>query len=236
MRIVRISDAGIAMGLTVLTQWRARGCDAVSFDRSANDLTTWWRGSARADDTSRKKPFQIDELVVRLGLFIAKPKKSSRRHQLGTLHLIRTTGAICSTSPLARTSLEARILRTLVQKQGSLVSRIELATISMNATPIVVQFIGGVGISRTGERSEQQDRCCRARDIRLDGTRKHRRSLIRGLMAAMFLTMEDDIRRRGGLFASGLSRNARRDMDTAGSVDCDRFIGGLSFDRTAQLF
>ena len=76
-----------------------------------------------------------------------------------------------------------------------------------------------------------------ARDIDLNGTRKNSRSLIRGLMAAMFLTMALTFAVAGGLFASALSRNAARDMDTRlRSIALD-LLAGLSFepDGTAVL-
>ena len=76
-----------------------------------------------------------------------------------------------------------------------------------------------------------------ARDIDLKRTRKNSRSLIRGLMAAMFLTMALTFAVAGGLFASALSRNAARDMDTRlRSIALD-LLAGLSFepDGTAVL-
>jgi len=117
-------------GLTVLTQWRAKSVVTpvlvlTARDRFA-DLVSGFRSGA---DDYLKKPFQIDELVVRLAALIRRSQRSPAGvTNFGSLAFDTTTGAISLDGlPLALTSLEARILRYLVQKQGSLVSRIELA-------------------------------------------------------------------------------------------------------------
>ena len=117
-------------GLTVLTQWRAKRVVTpvlvlTARDRFA-DLVAGFRSGA---DDYLKKPFQIDELVVRLAALIRRSQRSPAGvTNFGSLAFDTTTGAISLDGlPLALTSLEARILRYLVQKQGSLVSRIELA-------------------------------------------------------------------------------------------------------------
>ena len=117
-------------GLTVLTQWRAKRLVTpvlvlTARDRFA-DLVAGFRSGA---DDYLKKPFQIDELVVRLAALIRRSQRSPAGvTNFGSLAFDTTTGAISLDGlPLALTSLEARILRYLVQKQGSLVSRIELA-------------------------------------------------------------------------------------------------------------
>ncbi|HLQ94521.1 MAG TPA: response regulator [Xanthobacteraceae bacterium] len=117
-------------GLTVLTQWRAKSVVTpvlvlTARDRFA-DLVAGFRSGA---DDYLKKPFQIDELVVRLAALIRRSQRSPAGvTNFGSLAFDTTTGAISLDGlPLALTSLEARILRYLVQKQGSLVSRIELA-------------------------------------------------------------------------------------------------------------
>jgi len=117
-------------GLTVLTQWRTKSVMTpvlvlTARDRFA-DLVAGFRSGA---DDYLKKPFQIDELVVRLAALIRRSQRSPAGvTNFGSLAFDTTTGAISLDGlPLALTSLEARILRYLVQKQGSLVSRIELA-------------------------------------------------------------------------------------------------------------
>ena len=117
-------------GLSVLTQWRAKSVVTpvlvlTARDRFA-DLVAGFRSGA---DDYLKKPFQIDELVVRLAALIRRSQRNPAGvTNFGSLAFDTTTGAISLDGlPLALTSLETRILRYLVQKQGSLVSRIELA-------------------------------------------------------------------------------------------------------------
>src|SRR5262245_15493331 len=76
-----------------------------------------------------------------------------------------------------------------------------------------------------------------ARDIDLSPAPNRNRSLIRGLMAVMFLAMALTFAAAGGLFANILQRNAARDMDTRlRSIALD-LLAGLSFeaDGTAVL-
>jgi two-component system OmpR family response regulator len=117
-------------GLSVLTQWRAKAVQTPVLILTArdrfSDLVAGFRSGA---DDYLKKPFQIDELIVRLAALIRRSQGSPAGvTRFGSLTLDTTTGSISLDGlPLALTSLEARILRYLIQKRGSLVSRIELA-------------------------------------------------------------------------------------------------------------
>jgi two-component system OmpR family response regulator len=94
-------------------------------DRFA-DLVAGFRSGA--DDYIRK-PFQVDELIVRLAALIRRSQRiPAGVINCGSLSYDTTVGTVSLDGlPLALTSLEGRILRYLIQKQGSLVSRIELA-------------------------------------------------------------------------------------------------------------
>jgi two-component system, OmpR family, response regulator len=117
-------------GLTILTEWRAKRVVTPVLVLTArdrfSDLVAGFRSGA---DDYLKKPFQIDELVVRLAALIRRSQRSPAGvANLGSLAFDTTTGTISLNGlPIELTSLEARILRYLIQKQGSLVSRIELA-------------------------------------------------------------------------------------------------------------
>src|SRR5262245_26864795 len=76
-----------------------------------------------------------------------------------------------------------------------------------------------------------------ARDIDLSPAPNRNRSLIRGLMAVMFLAMALTFAAAGGLFANILQRNAARDMDTRLRAIALDLLAGLSFepDGTAVL-
>jgi len=117
-------------GLSVLQTWRANNVATpvlvlTARDRFA-DLVAGFRSGA---DDYVKKPFQVDELIVRLAALIRRSRRiSAAVINCGSLGCDTTTGAISLDGlPLALTSLEARILRYLIQKQGVIVSRIELA-------------------------------------------------------------------------------------------------------------
>ena len=117
-------------GLSVLTEWRAKRVATPVLVLTArdrfSDLVAGFRSGA---DDYLRKPFQIDELMVRLAALIRRSQGTPAAVvNLGSLALDTTTGAISLDGlPLALTSLEARILRYLIQKQGALVSRIDLA-------------------------------------------------------------------------------------------------------------
>jgi two-component system OmpR family response regulator len=117
-------------GLSVLTQWRARNVVTPVLVLTArdrfSDLVTGFRSGA---DDYLKKPFHIDELIVRLAALIRRSQRTPAAVvNCGSLAYDTTIGTISLDGlPLALTSLESRILRYLIQKQGSLVSRIELA-------------------------------------------------------------------------------------------------------------
>jgi two-component system, OmpR family, response regulator len=117
-------------GLSVLKEWRSKSVATpvlvlTARDRFA-DLVAGFRSGA---DDYVKKPFHVDELTVRLAALIRRSQRSPAGvTNVGSLAFDTTTGAISLDGlPLALTSLEARILRYLMQKQGSVVSRIELA-------------------------------------------------------------------------------------------------------------
>jgi two-component system OmpR family response regulator len=117
-------------GLSVLTEWRAKSVAMPVLVLTArdrfSDLVAGFRSGA---DDYLRKPFQIDELIIRIAALIRRSQGSPAAVvNLGSLALDTTTGAISLDGlPLALTSLEARILRYLIQKQGSLVGRFELA-------------------------------------------------------------------------------------------------------------
>src|SRR5262245_35665912 len=69
-----------------------------------------------------------------------------------------------------------------------------------------------------------------ARDIDLSPAPNRNRSLIRGLMAVMFLAMALTFAAAGGLFANILQRNAARDTDTRLRAIALDLLAGLSFD------
>jgi two-component system, OmpR family, response regulator len=117
-------------GLSVLKQWRSKSVATpvlvlTARDRFA-DLVAGFRSGA---DDYVKKPFHIDELIVRLAALIRRSQRTPAGvTNVGSLAFDTTTGSISLDGlPLALTSLEARILRYLIQKHGSVVSRIELA-------------------------------------------------------------------------------------------------------------
>lgn len=117
-------------GLLILTEWRTKNVFTPVLILTArdrfSDLVTGFRSGA---DDYLKKPFQIDELTVRLAALIRRSQRSpSGVTNFGSLAFDTTTGSISLNGlPLALTSLEGRVLRYLIQKQGLLVSRIELA-------------------------------------------------------------------------------------------------------------
>jgi two-component system OmpR family response regulator len=117
-------------GLSILTELRGKGVVTpvlvlTARDRFA-DMVAGFRAGA---DDYLKKPFHIDEVIVRLAALIRR----SQRNPLavvscGTLAYDTTLGTISLDGmPIALTALEARILRYLIQKQGAPVGRIELA-------------------------------------------------------------------------------------------------------------
>jgi len=117
-------------GLSVLKTWRGKSIATPVLVLTARDqfadLVAGFRSGA---DDYVKKPFQIDELMVRLAALIRRNQRiPAGIVNCGSLAYDTTTGAIALDGlPLALTSLEARILRYLIQKQGSIVGRIELA-------------------------------------------------------------------------------------------------------------
>ena len=117
-------------GLSVLAELRAKGVLTpilvlTARDRFA-DLVAGFRAGA---DDYLKKPFQTDELTVRLAALIRRSHRSPMAVvKCGTLAYDTTVGTISLDGlPISLTGLEARILRYLIQKQGAPVSRIELA-------------------------------------------------------------------------------------------------------------
>jgi len=117
-------------GLSILTELRTKGVLTpilvlTARDRFA-DLVAGFRAGA---DDYLKKPFQNDELMVRLAALIRRSQRSPMSVvNCGTLAYDTTVGTISLDGlPISFTALEARILRYLIQKQGTSVSRIELA-------------------------------------------------------------------------------------------------------------
>jgi len=117
-------------GLSILTELRTKGVLTpilvlTARDRFA-DLVAGFRAGA---DDYLKKPFHVDELMVRLAALIRRSQRSPMGVvTCGTLAYDTTVGTISLDGlPISLTALEARILRYLIQKQGSPVSRIELA-------------------------------------------------------------------------------------------------------------
>lgn len=117
-------------GLSILTELRAKGVLTpilvlTARDRFA-DLVAGFRAGA---DEYLKKPFQNDELMVRLAALIRRSQRNPVGMVIcGTLAYDTTVGTISLDGlPIPLTALEARILRYLIQKQGASVSRIELA-------------------------------------------------------------------------------------------------------------
>ena len=117
-------------GLSILTELRAKGVLTpilvlTARDRFA-DLVAGFRAGA---DEYLKKPFQNDELMVRLAALIRRSQRNPVGVVIcGTLAYDTTVGTISLDGlPIPLTALEARILRYLIQKQGASVSRIELA-------------------------------------------------------------------------------------------------------------
>ena len=117
-------------GLSVLTELRTKGVLTpilvlTARDRFA-DMVSGFRAGA---DDYLKKPFQNDELIVRLAALIRRSQRSPLAVvNCGSLAYDTTVGTISLDGlPISLTALEARVLRYLIQKQGALVSRIELA-------------------------------------------------------------------------------------------------------------
>ena len=117
-------------GLSILTELRTKGVLTpilvlTARDRFA-DLVAGFRAGA---DEYLKKPFQNDELMVRLAALIRRSQRNPVGVVIcGTLAYDTTVGTISLDGlPIPLTALEARILRYLIQKQGASVSRIELA-------------------------------------------------------------------------------------------------------------
>jgi two-component system, OmpR family, response regulator len=117
-------------GLSILTDLRSKGIGTpvlvlTARDRFA-DMVAGFRAGA---DDYVKKPFHIDELIVRLAALIRRSQRSPMSVvNCGTLAYDTTIGTISLNGlPITLTALEARILRYLIQKQGAPISRIELA-------------------------------------------------------------------------------------------------------------
>lgn len=117
-------------GISILTELRGQGVVTpvlvlTARDRFA-DMVAGFRAGA---DDYLKKPFHIDEVIVRLAALIRRSQRSPMAVvNCGTLAYDTTVGTISLDGlPLSLTALEARILRYLIQKQGAPVSRIELA-------------------------------------------------------------------------------------------------------------
>lgn len=117
-------------GLSILTELRGKGVVTpvlvlTARDRFA-DMVAGFRAGA---DDYLKKPFHIDEVIVRLAALIRRSQRSPMAVvNCGTLAYDTTVGTISLDGlPVSLTALEARILRYLMQKQGAPVSRIELA-------------------------------------------------------------------------------------------------------------
>jgi len=117
-------------GLSIMTDLRSKGVLTpilvlTARDRFA-DMVAGFRAGA---DDYLKKPFHVDELMVRLAALIRRSQRSPVGViTCGTLTYDTTAGTISLDGlPIALTSLEARILRYLIQRQGTLVSRLELA-------------------------------------------------------------------------------------------------------------
>jgi two-component system, OmpR family, response regulator len=117
-------------GLSILAELRSEGVLTPILVLTARDrfgdLVAGFRAGA---DDYLKKPFHVDELMVRLAALIRRSRRSPVGVvSCGTLAYDTTAGTISLDGlPISLTALEARILRYLMQKQGTPVSRIELA-------------------------------------------------------------------------------------------------------------
>ncbi|MCC6888576.1 MAG: response regulator transcription factor [Hyphomicrobiales bacterium] len=117
-------------GLSVLTELRGKGIATPLLVLTArdrfSDLVAGFRAGA---DDYLKKPFQIDELLVRLAALIRRSQRTpGGAIACGSLSYDTTIGTIALNGlPIALTALESRVLRYLMQKQSVPVSRIELA-------------------------------------------------------------------------------------------------------------
>ena len=117
-------------GLEVLKDLRAKRISTPVLILTArdrfSDMVVGFRAGA---DEYMNKPFRIDELVIRLAALIRRSHGNPQGVlNCGPLALETTSGVVSLNGlPLSLTALEARVLRYLIQRQSSVVSRIELA-------------------------------------------------------------------------------------------------------------
>lgn len=117
-------------GLDVLKELRAKKVSTPVLILTArdrfSDMVVGFRAGA---DDYMNKPFRVDELVIRLAALIRRSHGNPQGVvSCGPLALETTSGVVSLNSlPLPLTALEARVLRYLIQRQSSVVSRIELA-------------------------------------------------------------------------------------------------------------
>jgi two-component system, OmpR family, response regulator len=117
-------------GLDVLKELRAKRISTPVLILTArdrfSDMVVGFRAGA---DDYMNKPFRVDELVIRLAALIRRSHGNPQGVvNCGPLALETTSGVVSLNSlPLSLTALEARVLRYLIQRQSSVVSRIELA-------------------------------------------------------------------------------------------------------------
>jgi two-component system OmpR family response regulator len=117
-------------GLEVLKELRAKRVSTPVLILTArdrfSDMVVGFRAGA---DEYMNKPFRVDELVIRLAALIRRSHGNPQGVlNCGPLALDTTSGVVSLNGlPLSLTALEARVLRYLIQRQNSVVSRIELA-------------------------------------------------------------------------------------------------------------
>jgi two-component system OmpR family response regulator len=117
-------------GLDVLRELRAKKVATPVLILTArdrfSDMVVGFRAGA---DDYMNKPFRVDELVIRLAALIRRSHGNTQGVlSCGPLSLETTSGVVSLDGlPLSLTALEARVLRYLMQRQGSVVGRIELA-------------------------------------------------------------------------------------------------------------
>lgn len=117
-------------GLAVLAELRGKGIATPVLILTARDrFSDMVAGFRTGADDYLKKPFHIDELVVRLAALIRRGHGTPQGMlTCGSLSLDTTSGTVLlDNMPLAMTALEARVLRYLIQRKNTVVSRMQLA-------------------------------------------------------------------------------------------------------------